>query len=201
MWRSRIFFNRGILPSVLLAGLAIPSAPSARVFLTQQDALARAFPGDPDVSRRTGFLTDEQARRIREISGEEVHTRVVTYYVGRREEGEMATAYFDTHRVRTLPETLLIVIGPEGHVLDLQVLSFLEPADYLPRSKWFEQFLGRSLGPGLSLKGKIHSITGATLSARAGTRAVRRILAIHQVLNPLESHNRGTSEGPEGGSR
>jgi len=91
-------------------------------------------------------------------------------------------AYFDVHRVRTLPETLMIVVDPDGGVRQLEVMSFLEPEEYIPRRTWYDQFLRRRLGPRLRLKRSIHAVTGATLTARATASAVRRVLAIDQVL-------------------
>jgi len=154
----------------------------ARVFLTQEEALAMVF-ADPDrVERRTAFLTQDQISRIRERAGVPVESEVVTFYLGEKNEGGRAAAFFDTHTVRTLPETLLIVVDPEGKVEQITVLTFLEPIDYLPRMKWYEQFDGKILGKGLFLHRDIHGVTGASLTARAVTRAVRRILAIHSVL-------------------
>ncbi len=63
-----------------------------------------------------------------------------------------------------------------------RILSFGEPEEYLPRDNWLRQFDGRNLDDGLAIGGKIHSMTGATLSAHAVTDAARRALAMHQIL-------------------
>ncbi|TDI13967.1 MAG: FMN-binding protein [Acidobacteria bacterium] len=151
------------------------------VVQSQEEALQEAFP-DASVERHTAFLDDRQMAQVRELAGTDPSSRVVTYYRGVREGTLVATAYFDTHRVRTLSEVLMIVVGVDASVLHVAVLSFLEPRDYLPGERWFEQFRGRRLGEGLSLKRKIRGITGATLSSRAATQAVRRVLALHQIL-------------------
>jgi hypothetical protein len=49
----------------------------------------------------------------------------------------------------------------------------------LVRKHWFQ---GRPLDRELAVSRAIHGVTGATLSARAATEAVRRTLALHQVL-------------------
>ena len=61
------------------------------------------------------------------------------------------------------------------------MVSFREPLDYLPREGWYRQFDGEQLDDDLQLKRDIRPVTGATLTARATTEAVRRVLAIHQV--------------------
>lgn len=176
---GRAGFRVGLLGALLAAG-ALP-APG-KVFLTQEEALALVFaPGEP-VERRTLFLTEPEAEWVGAVSGEPMESRVVTYYAGTRADGGGATAFFDTHRVRTLPETLMIAVDPQGRVLRVAVLSFQEPADYLPRPKWFEQFPGRVLDDSLAPRRGIHGVTGATLTSRAVTRAVRRTLALHDLL-------------------
>jgi Na+-translocating ferredoxin:NAD+ oxidoreductase RnfG subunit len=163
----------------LALAAAVPAA--AKVFLSVDEALKLAFP-DGKVERKTAYLTTEQVRRARELSGVEVPSALVTYYVARRNGQPAGTAYVDTHRVRTLPETLLVVVDPQGRVARVEVVAFREPEEYLPRGNWYEQFHDRGLDRELRLKQKIHPVTGATLTARATTDAVRRVLALHQVI-------------------
>ena len=176
--------RRGVI--AVLIGAAVSLLPhsllEAKVYLTQEEALAMVFVDPGRVERKTAFLTQDQVFRIQERAGVPVESEVVTFYLGEKNGGGRAAAFFDTHTVRTLPETLLIVVDPEGKLEQVTVLTFLEPTDYLPRGKWYEQFDGKTLGKNLFLERGIHGITGASLTARAVTRAVRRILAIHSVL-------------------
>ncbi|MEX0890721.1 MAG: FMN-binding protein, partial [Gemmatimonadota bacterium] len=55
---------------------------------------------------------------------------------------------------------------------------------------WLAQFLDRRLDGRLSTKADIVNMTGATLTSRAVTDAVRRVLALHQVIGPLEDRGR-----------
>ncbi|MEO6191551.1 MAG: FMN-binding protein [Thermoanaerobaculia bacterium] len=168
-----------VLVCALLLAAAIPAA--ARVFVTTDEALKLAFPGC-EVTRRTAFLTPEQLKRARELAGTEVPSALAVYYTATRGGQPAGTAWFDTHRVRTLPETLMIVVDPQGRVGRIEVISFREPEEYLPRGAWYEQFRGRALDPELQLKRGIRPVTGATLTARATTDAVRRVLALRQIL-------------------
>ena len=171
----------------LLGGLvlAAPAAPAAgKVFLSQEEALKLAFPAGTTIERRTAFLTEAQQQEARRLArSEEPPDALVTFYVGKDAEGRtIGTAYFDTHRVRTLPETILVLVGPSGETRRVEVLSFSEPEDYLPVPRWYRQFDGRPLDDDLSLKRKIPPVAGATLTTYATTEAVRRVLAIHRVL-------------------
>ncbi|HSL83714.1 MAG TPA: FMN-binding protein [Thermoanaerobaculia bacterium] len=180
--------------AALAACLMLPAPAPAQVFLTVDEALALAFP-DCRVERTTVYLTEEQLARARRLAGGAVESALVHPYVARCPDGEDGgVAYFDSHRVRTLPETLMVVVGPEDEVARIEVLSFKEPPDYIPRQAWYDQFLGRELDAELELKRGIRSVTGATLTARATTDAVRRVLAVHRVVRTAGALDRGTPE-------
>ena len=173
------------LALALALGTASPAA--ARVFLSQDQALERAFGKGTPTERQAVFLTDAQLAKAREAAGPgvDVASALVTRYTARGADGRVVgTAYFDTHRVRTLQETLMIVVGPDGTVSRLDVLAFGEPEEYLARERWLAQYQGRGLDRDLALDRGIHGITGATLTSRAVTQAVRRTLAIHAAIGP-----------------
>jgi hypothetical protein len=160
-------------------------AARASVFLTQSQALALAFPEGSTVERQAVFLTDAQLAKARDLAGPEVHLEeaLVTRYVGKDAAGKpIGVAYFDKHRVRTVDETLMIVVDPAGRASRVEVLDFDEPPDYLPKKGWLAQLLGRDLDDELRVKRGIRPITGASLSSKAATDAVRRILALHRVI-------------------
>jgi hypothetical protein len=151
--------------------------------MTQQQALAGAFPAGTKVTRQALFLTPEQLAAAKRESGIEFKDRMIVRYAGSNAAGvSVGHAYFDTHMVRTLPETVMIVVGPDGKVQKIDILSFDEPPDYLPKERWLDQFDGRKLDDDLSLKRAIRPITGASLSGRALVNASRKVLALHRVL-------------------
>jgi FMN-binding domain len=165
-----------------VAGVLAAARAGAKVFLTQEEALKLAFPGAA-IERRNAFLTPEQQKAARKLSGdEELPSALVSYYTGTKDGRLLGTAYFDTHIVRTMPETIMVVVGPAGAIARIEVLSFSEPEEYLPKAHWYEQFQGKPLDDELSMKRGIRAVTGATLTARATTEAARRVLALHEVL-------------------
>jgi len=164
--------------------LAAPAA-SGKVFLTLDEALRLAF-GDAQVERGTVYLTDAQFERARELAGSEQPTRIVHPYVARKDGVVIGCAYVETHRVRTLRETLMVVLDPQSRVRRVELLAFGEPLEYIPRGPWYAQFTGRALDDELNLRRGIRGVTGATLTASATTHAVRRALALHAVLQEIQ---------------
>lgn len=168
---------------LVLAAATIGSAPPLHAQnLTQDEALALAFPG-ATVERQTAYLDDAQLARARALAGDdvEIESGIVSYYVA----GTEGVAYFDAHRVRTLPEVLMIIVGPDARVRRIETVRFREPPEYEAPEGWMQQFDGRALDDRLSVRRDIANITGATLTSRAVTAAVRRTLALHAVIHPF----------------
>jgi hypothetical protein len=168
-----------MLLAATLAGSGSPAR--AAVYHSRESALRLAFAGADTVVAHDLFLTQAQARRIEELAGSGLPSRLVTAYVALRDTIELGCAFFETHTVRSLPETLLIVIDPDGRTRAVHLLAFHEPSEYEPPPRWLEQFPGHGLTSELSLRGRIAGIAGSTLSATAVTAAVRRALAIYQI--------------------
>jgi electron transport complex protein RnfG len=167
---------------VTMVVVAVAGAAPATVLITVEEALEKLFPG-AQTERQTLFLSDEQRRTVEERSGADVTSALATRYEAKIDDGRViGWAYLDTHRVRTLPETLMVVLDVDGAVRRVEIVTFREPLEYMPRDDWYEQYEGRRLDDDLALKRAIRPVTGATLTARATTEAVRRILALHAVV-------------------
>ena len=164
----------------ILAPLAL-TLPLFGAFPTAQEALALAYPGAM-ITRKEHILSEPQAARVKELAQGELPGRWIVAYEARRAGALVGVGIFDTHRVRTLNETLLVAMSSEGRILRVEVVAFREPADYRARKAWVAQFEGKGLDQSLSLKGAIHPLSGATLTAHAMTDAARRSLALLQVL-------------------
>lgn len=180
--------SRWLVALLILLNWAGSSSPAAaQKVLSQQEALRLAFPGATAIERRTAYLGEEELSAARTAAGRGVDVRqgVVSYYLARRGAQPLGVAYFDAHRVRTMPEVLMVVVSPQGTVQRIEVLQFSEPPEYRAPNGWLGLFDGRSLSADLSLKRSIPAMTGATLTADAVTDAVRRVLALHGAIRPF----------------
>lgn len=164
------------LCTVLVFALAGPAA--AKVFLARSEAVKAALPAADQVTTRDVFLTDEQKVEIEKASGMPMESALVTIYTGTKAGQVIGYALFDTHVVRTQPETFVVGLDPTGHVTGLFVCAFYEPQDYMPGDRWLALFRGRDPSAPPRVGADITGITGATLSSRAVAGGVRRALAI-----------------------
>ena len=167
-----------VVVSLVLAAGAAFAQPGV---ISRQEALNAVFAGAAVTGDRV-YLTAEQAERIAEISREDIRTRIYARYVARRDGVVVGRAYVDTHVVRTKRESLLISIEPDGRVRRIDVTAFLEPPEYVPPERWKQQYYERPLGDDIAIHRAIRPIAGGTLTTRAVNAAVRRVLALDQVL-------------------
>ena len=126
----------GAIVMVAIGLHATAASAWARVLTTQEEALERAFPAPQTKVRRTLFLDAGQAGQVEALAGSPLQRAVVPYYVGMLEGRITGYAYFDTHRVRTLPETIMIRLTPDGRIAAVEILSLDDPDDNLPRERW-----------------------------------------------------------------
>ncbi len=164
---------------------ALVAAPAPRRVeaqaITREEALAAVYPG-ATIRGEQVFLTREQLRRAEAIAGVEIPSALVARYVAVTNRRVVGRAYVDTHVVRTKVETLLVSLDEAGRVRRVDVTAFLEPPEYRAPEAWLGQYRGRALDDDLRLQRAIRPLAGATLTARAATEAVRRVLAIDRVL-------------------
>ncbi len=177
-----MFSQRSYVMLVLFSALwlVIPSL-WAGALLSREEALALAFPGADRVAKEHVFLSKDKVAAAQKISGTAIESRLWTFFAGYKEGKLLGYAVLDTTTVRTLPETVMVVLSPEGKVMAVHMLAFYEPSEYMPSKRWLEQFEGTSLDSDLRVGSGIQAITGATLSARSTSASLRRVLAIFKV--------------------
>lgn len=164
--------------AVLLAS----AGAEAKVYNSRSEALALAFPDADRIESEVYVLDESQAARVEEIARSPLESKLVKLHKAVKGDVILGYGFIDMHTVRTLPEAFLVVLTPEGQVRSLRLLAFHEPSEYQPTKRWYGQFERKSRRSPLRLGDDIHGIVGATLSARATTRGVRRALALYEIL-------------------
>ena len=154
--------------------------------ITREDALAEVYPS-ADIRAEQLYLTDAQVKQVAARAATDAAPALVARYLATRNGREMGRAYVDTHTVRTKRESLLVSLDAHGRVLRVDVTAFLEPSEFRAPDPWLAQYRGRALDDDLGINRAIRPIAGATLTARAANAAVRRVLALDEVLRSGEA--------------
>jgi hypothetical protein len=151
--------------------------------ISREEALAQVYPG-ADVRAEQIFLTPAQMAAVTSRAGAQPSSALVARYVAARGGQAVGRAYVDTHIVRTKRESLLISLDADRRVIRVDVTAFLEPGEFRAPVSWLGQYRGRALDHDLAINRAIRPIAGASLTARAANAAVRRVLAIDELLVP-----------------
>jgi electron transport complex protein RnfG len=149
--------------------------------LSREEALAQVYPG-AEIRAEQIFLTPVQMTEVAKRAGTDPTSALVARYVAARDGQVIGRAYVDTHVVRTKRESLLISLDAHRRVMRVDVTAFLEPAEFRAPGPWLGQYRGRAMDDDLAINRAIRPIAGATLTARAANNAVRRVLAVDEVL-------------------
>jgi Na+-translocating ferredoxin:NAD+ oxidoreductase RnfG subunit len=171
-----------LLKLILLLGLLTAASSSfATVFYSKNEAMELAFGKGTPVEQLALFPDEQQTAAIQQLAKVKLESGLFTFYVGKNQDKITAYAAIETITVRTKPETLMIVLTPEGELRNVYTLAFHEPPEYMPPERWFEQLNKRPLADMDFNKG-VDGISGATLSTHADLDSVRKVMAIYQVL-------------------
>jgi Na+-translocating ferredoxin:NAD+ oxidoreductase RnfG subunit len=164
---------------LLLLSAVTPSF--AKIFYSKNEAMELAFGKGTQVELLSLFPDEQQVAKIEELAKVKLDSGLFTFYVGKEQDKVLGYAAIETGTVRTKPETLMIVLTPDGELRNVTTLAFHEPPEYQPPERWFEQLYKRPLAEMDFNKG-VDGIAGATLSTRAAINGIRKVMAIYQVL-------------------
>ncbi len=167
---------------ILLVLSILPLLSYEREFRKLDEALASIFPG-AQIEIKNITLSKEEVERAQKLARVKLDSRLVSFYIAKRNGKILGYAFVDVHRVRTKNESVLFVISPEGKIELVEILSFNEPLEYMADEDWLALFKGKSLERDkIRLRRDIPNMTGATLTARAIVKSARKVLAIWQVV-------------------
>ena len=171
-----------ILKLMLLVWLLTEINPSfAKIFYSKNEALELAFGKGIPVEQLSLFPDEQQVAKIQQDAKVKLDSGLFTFYVGKDQDKILGYAAIETSTVRTKPETLMIVLTPDGALRKVYTLAFHEPPEYQPPDRWFEQLYKRPLAEMDFNKG-VDGISGATLSTRSALNSIRKVMSIYEVM-------------------
>lgn len=160
--------------------LALNPICYAKVFYSKNEAMELAF-GKAEVELLSLFPDQDQVDKIQQLAHITLDSSFISLYVGKEQGKIIGYAAIETNTVRTKPETLLIVLSPDGQLRNIVTLAFHEPPEYMPPEHWYKQLFQRPLADMEFNKG-VDGISGATLSTRSALNSVRKVLSIYEIL-------------------
>ena len=153
----------------------------ATIFYSKNEAMELAFGAGTQIEPLSLFPDENQTAKIQQDSKVKLDSGMFTFYVGKKQDKILGYAAIETGTVRTKPETLMIVLTPDGELSKVLMLAFHEPPEYQPAQGWYEKLYMRPLADMAFNKG-VDGISGATLSTRSALDSIRKVMSIYQVM-------------------
>ena len=171
--------------SCLLLPLAAVVAPAAYAtdYMSVAQAQTALFPGAKrfvDVSLK---LNEEQRDRIKSLAGVRQRWDEQKVWRVERDDGAMGWLLIDQVIGKHEFITYATAISPEGRVLGVEILTYLEThGGQVREASWRKQFAGKTLADKFKLDEDVPNISGATLSCRNVLDGVKRLLVVHKLF-------------------
>ncbi len=166
----------------LILGFALNA--SAQVFLMPQEAIEKLMPeATTHVTDSSKALTPELKKRLEDLLGRRMEEEKYIFIIGMKEGKASAYSVILNLIGKERPITFMIVINPDGRVRAVEVLVYRESQGSEIRDpRFMRQFEGKTIMSELRAGRDIDAITGATLSSRSATYAVKKALALVDVF-------------------
>jgi Na+-translocating ferredoxin:NAD+ oxidoreductase RnfG subunit len=181
-----VFSLRVILVFLFTLSMAIDTSHGGvRTYATEEEVLNMAFPG-ADIEERTVKITPEIRKTIEDLIKGRFFKKRVSFYIARKGGEPLGYATVTNEKGRKRNITFMVVLDSSGIVKSVDLLVFRESQGYeIENPRWREQFIGKTLKDPLMVKRDIRNISGATMSSRAVTKGVKKVLAVFQMVRPL----------------
>ncbi len=173
-----------VLSSLVLMAPSLRAAEAypdfvEEVYLTPEQALAKAFPladkVDAEVVRLTPAQKDRVERRLGWRLSDDPFTVHLVVSAGKTDGYAVIAEEIGKYK----PITFLVKATPDFRVESVEVMVYREPRGAEVRTaRFLRQLKGKTAGSPLRINRDVVNITGATLSVRAMAAGVKRVLCI-----------------------
>lgn len=172
------------LASVAMIALFFPlQGEAAVVYLTEEEALRKMMPDAVRFDPHPVDLSADQLAEAQKLAGRAFREDDYRFWIGRK--GEEVIGYATVLEVvgKERPITFMIGIQPSGEIMGVEVLVYRESrGSEIRNPRFMAQFVKKKVSNPLRLGDDVESVSGATLSSRAATYAVKKALAIFEVV-------------------
>ena len=165
-----------LTPITICVILLIPVVLSAGVGEDTESILRQLFPG-ADGFEFTAIELDQNAKKLAErASGQMFQMEKVFFWRIQDGEDVIGFAVLDNVLGKVQPITYVVVYDSQLSVVEVQVIRYREQhGGAVQNPSWLDQFKGFKSDSGFILGEHIDGVTGATLSANALTKGVKRM--------------------------
>lgn len=155
-----------------------PDGPEAvKVYYTLEEALDKVFAKADSVWSEPWSPTPGEIAALESRLGWRVPPGEVVFHRASRKGEDLGWAVVTEEKGRFKPITFMVHVGSDGRVAMVLVMVYRESrGDGVKRQRFLKQFRKKDAADPLRLNRDIRMVSGATLSSRALTAGVKRVL-------------------------
>lgn len=177
--------KKAFLALLALAVFLTGQTALAKRYMTDEEALAKAFPGATSFVREEKTLSPEARKDVESRLGRPVPEGRLAFHAARKGDALLGWGLFIDEIGKTMPISLLVGVATDGRVAAVELVEFRESrGDGIARASFREQFVGKSIADPLKTGKDIRAVTSSTISSDATCLAVRKALILTQALCP-----------------
>ena len=158
-------------------------AAADHVYLREADAAHEMFSTSAASTRGALQLSDTEVEAISKTLGRTIEAKTYPYLEVRDDRSVLGRIFILDVIGQSQPITFAVAVTGDGVVKDVRVMVYREThGDEIEDRRFRKQFIGKSQRDPIALGKDIDAISGATISSRSETFAVRKVLALYDVL-------------------
>ena len=183
---ARFYFISSIIFSISTASAQSPDGPEAiTVYLTQEQALKKAFPDADTLWQEVWTPTQQERRRIERRLGWRLGEIDFTIFQGQKNNRHQGYAIITNQIGLYKPITFIVHVKKDGRVGGVWIMIYRESrGGQIKRQRFLTQYKNKKTDSHIRLNRDIVGISGATLSVRALNAGVKKVLTIIDVVYP-----------------
>jgi hypothetical protein len=192
MFRKCILF----LTATLCIWLSFSGVTYAVRLLTREDALKKVFGEGVEITTETKELVDPELSKIKERldgslvffqkgskSKEVSASTTIEFYFASKNGTKTGVVIFDEEPGKWGPVDFIIALDLNGAVTRVEVLSYEEKRGQpIARRSYLSQYDGKTSKSALTVGKDITGVSGATISSRCATFAVKKAIVLYEEL-------------------
>ena len=182
--------------TVIFSLLVAAAVCLAFTLLTKEEALKEAFWSGAEIEKETVELTGETLEKITSrLGGSLIYfqegseservagTTTVDFYFAKKDGQRRGVAIIDVEPGKWGPVEFITAMTVDGIVKNVRVMAYQEQRGQpIARLAFVNQYQGKSSNSTLQVGKDIVGISGATISSRCATFAVRKALVIYEEV-------------------
>ena len=159
-------------------------ARADHVFLHEANVAREMFGATAVAERTTLELSDAELEGVGKLLGRHIDNKVYPYLKVHTDHEALGEIFLLDVIGQAQPISFAIAIASDGSVRDVRVMVYREShGDEIEDRRFHKQFVSKTLRDPIALGKDVDAISGATISSRAEAFAVKKGLALADVLH------------------